>query len=526
MAGRHVTPRHATVFVQTPKVNDLHTQRALDAHHQAILDLQARRFLELFTATEDGYVPASGGAAFKFLAADGTWKTISGAGLVDSVMAGSSKVTCAPTTGAVIVDVVPANFTGIPESGVTNLTTDLAARPTGSGTGGRSTRWSAGTVLAAGAFVDDGTNVSLAGTLTLGTMTQNSVLFAGASGLVSQDNTNFTWNNTNKTLKVISTTSNPATHVVNADSTAGAMRIENTNVNGPVDFFAVDSAGVAQMSWGYGNASYSDTARAGRGYVWRNTGKAFVIARTNTVDVFIDSSGRVGIGTGTSLTGLLELNASTPDIFMNGATSALIRWSTNGAAAPTFTSRSAGTKLVLYPDISSSSSDYGIGIESGHVWFSCSGATAASGQGFKWYYGTTQLARLTGAGNFNVIGTLDATGDFKINTNKFTVTASNGNTLVAGTLNVTSDLNVNTNKFNVVASSGNTTVAGTLDVTGTTTLKGTAVICDGTGDTLKFYGGTGATQQTVTGSRGGNAALADLLTKLATLGIIVDGTSA
>lgn len=49
---------------------------------------------------------------------------------------------------------------------------------------------------------------------------------------------------------------------------------------------------------------------------------------------------------------------------------------------------------------------------------------------------------------------------------------------------------------------------------------------DGTGNKLGFHGATSVAQQTVTGSRGGNAALADLLTKLATLGLIVDGSSA
>lgn len=49
---------------------------------------------------------------------------------------------------------------------------------------------------------------------------------------------------------------------------------------------------------------------------------------------------------------------------------------------------------------------------------------------------------------------------------------------------------------------------------------------DGTANQLGFHGATPVSKQTVTGSRGGNAALADLLTKLATLGIITDGTSA
>ncbi|OFV99015.1 MAG: hypothetical protein A3H28_07995 [Acidobacteria bacterium RIFCSPLOWO2_02_FULL_61_28] len=42
---------------------------------------------------------------------------------------------------------------------------------------------------------------------------------------------------------------------------------------------------------------------------------------------------------------------------------------------------------------------------------------------------------------------------------------------------------------------------------------------------LGFYGTTPVAQQTVTGSKGGNVALANLLTALANLGLIVDGTS-
>ena len=41
-----------------------------------------------------------------------------------------------------------------------------------------------------------------------------------------------------------------------------------------------------------------------------------------------------------------------------------------------------------------------------------------------------------------------------------------------------------------------------------------------------FYGSTGTSQQTVTGSRGGNAALASLITALANTGLIIDGTTA
>lgn len=87
---------------------------------------------------------------------------------------------------------------------------------------------------------------------------------------------------------------------------------------------------------------------------------------------------------------------------------------------------------------------------------------------------TSMLGKLTmnqnkmvvdASGNTTVGGTLESTGNFSVNTNKFNVTASSGNTTVAGTLGVTSDLAVNTNKFNVTASSGDITLAGTLGLT-------------------------------------------------------------
>jgi hypothetical protein len=48
---------------------------------------------------------------------------------------------------------------------------------------------------------------------------------------------------------------------------------------------------------------------------------------------------------------------------------------------------------------------------------------------------------------------------------------------------------------------------------------------DHDGSTVGFYGTTPQTKPTVTGSRGGNAALASLCTQLAALGLITDSTS-
>ena len=81
----------------------------------------------------------------------------------------------------------------------------------------------------------------------------------------------------------------------------------------------------------------------------------------------------------------------------------------------------------------------------------------------------TRCGWLPGAGLAST-GTLASTGDFSVNTNKFSVAAASGNTSVAGTLSSTGNLAVNTDKFTVAAASGNTSVAGTLGVPGATTL--------------------------------------------------------
>ena len=65
------------------------------------------------------------------------------------------------------------------------------------------------------------------------------------------------------------------------------------------------------------------------------------------------------------------------------------------------------------------------------------------------------------------------------------------NLSASGTLSATGNLAINTNKFNVTASSGNTTVAGTLGVTGVlTATAGLVVPTAGSGITIK--GGSNA----------------------------------
>ena len=56
-----------------------------------------------------------------------------------------------------------------------------------------------------------------------------------------------------------------------------------------------------------------------------------------------------------------------------------------GVSAPSFATRSVGTKLILYPNISASTVDYALGIEGSCLWASVPNSAYL----YKWYFGTT-----------------------------------------------------------------------------------------------------------------------------------------
>ena len=113
--------------------------------------------------------------------------------------------------------------------------------------------------------------------------------------------------------------------------------------------------------------------------------------------------------TNTVTTRFLSLNGNgsttSAQLAFNGGTNNWITFGTTGVAAPAFTTRSVGTKIVLYDGIGASSADYGFGIESSTLW---SSVPTTSNQ-FKWYGGTTLAATLSGAGAFTAVGAISGT---------------------------------------------------------------------------------------------------------------------
>jgi len=86
-------------------------------------------------------------------------------------------------------------------------------------------------------------------------------------------------------------------------------------------------------------------------------------------------------------------NAAGVKLALGGVTSNWLEWNNAGLGAPATTTRSVGTKAVLYPSLDASNADYAIGINSGTLW-----SSAPTGASFKWFSNATSIASLAPTG--------------------------------------------------------------------------------------------------------------------------------
>ena len=87
-------------------------------------------------------------------------------------------------------------------------------------------------------------------------------------------------------------------------------------------------------------------------------------------------------------------------VSMANATSNMVIMGAAGVGAPTTVTRSAGTKLVLYPQVGAGSADYAHGVDANAMWSSV--PAFSSSYAFRWYGGATSLMTLDGSGHLGV----------------------------------------------------------------------------------------------------------------------------
>jgi len=187
---------------------------------------------------------------------------------------------------------------------------------------------------------------------------------------------------------------------------------------------------------------FSTTLGDGAGAITFSTRSGAGSSNTDygTERVRILSNGNVGIGTaspGSTLEVNGQIRVSSANntangggqLYLNGATGNRIDFNINGFAAPSFTTRSVGTKIVLYPAVNATNVDYAIGIDAGVLWNSVNLTTSS----FKWYAATTNIATLDGTGVLTVAGSTSRINvdNLRLDGNTLSSTNTNGNIILS-----------------------------------------------------------------------------------------------
>jgi hypothetical protein len=131
----------------------------------------------------------------------------------------------------------------------------------------------------------------------------------------------------------------------------------------------------------------------------------------------------------TTITGFINVNRG---LSLANGTSNILDFAAAGVNAPTVNTLSSGTKLLLYPALSPTQSDYAIGIDAATLWHSV--PVNSTSFKFKWFGAATEVAFLDGAGNFRTTGYANVGGTLQVGG----VSTFSGN-VVLGTVGVSAN---------------------------------------------------------------------------------------
>lgn len=163
-------------------------------------------------------------------------------------------------------------------------------------------------------------------------------------------------------------------------------------------------------------------------------------------------TGGLGIGMDMSIGGKIALSGTNP----------YMRFNNSGLAAPSFTTRSIGTKIIYFSSLSDTAADFATGMDSNALWHSVPTNTAT--HSFRWYGGPTMTMQLDGRGTLTLNGTDDSVSS---TTGTLIV---NGGTGIKNSCYVGGSLNIGGTTFlnGAVTANTNVTAAGILSVTNAT----------------------------------------------------------
>jgi hypothetical protein len=127
-------------------------------------------------------------------------------------------------------------------------------------------------------------------------------------------------------------------------------------------------------------------------------------------------------------------NANTAQISLNGSSGNYISWSNSGVGTPSTSTRSVGTKLILYPSSGGGDADYALGIAGSTLWYS----VPSNACSHRWFSGSNSIATLHAGGLIvnNQIYTYNATQATLNTSATLTISQLLGNIIICNSSNV------------------------------------------------------------------------------------------
>lgn len=376
-----------------------------------------------------------------------------------------------------------------PDLGGTVTSVGLSAGSTGLTVAGPNPITTSGTFTLGGIL-----NVANGGTGTSTAFTQGSIIFAGASGVYSQDNANLNWDDTNNTLGV-GRIASPNSRVVAKGATTG---------NGSFQFYSENSASVGCFGVRDDGGFFTGQAAS----------SPYNVTTSSPANVFVGADGYLYRSTSTAGTGTVT------SVDVSGGTTGLT--TSGGPITTSGTITIAGTLNVANGGTGATSLTSGYLLKGNGT--SAVSASVAYDNGSALLIGTTfnkNRLTVTAATNVNA-PTLGSAGGIAYFTNTDVAYGLNiGNSAVDGRVWLQSQrtdgsaiaYNLTLNEAGGNVAIGKSTAATALDVNGTVTAT-------------SFTGaGTGLTGTASALSIGGNAATATTATSATTAGSVTNSVT-
>lgn len=355
--------------------------------------------------------------------------------------------------------------------------------------------------------------------------TAGSVIFASATGTLTQDNANLFWDDTTNRLGIGTTGPTTGIEVNGTSDAAASLRILNTSTSADIRFgvygaglgflgmvtnasMEVRTNNTARATWsGAGNLALTpgvSTSGAVTAFKLTAPANTTQTLSTEAIDFHVDLSRTNQWATGALALQRMMLFDVNATLGFVGASTASVVVGVHITAPPTQGTNATFTEVI----------DVLIGADASAATATTTIASAAGAKYAKLqlspdtvsFTGNTQLTQGSAVSNLVVnppaisfAGVVDAAATVYITG---APTISGGGSI--------------TNANALFVTSGKTQVQE-IEIDG-------ALNHDGT--TVGFYGTAPQTKQTVSGAKGGNAALGSLMTALSTIGLVTDSTTA